>query len=100
MKLICAHKLSECLNFVSLFITPSKGVLPYNSVCLGLRCWSTQFFVNSLPLTASLPAYTTSASSASLFIDGKFQVWADIVKCKEIQVESIGRSTFVFLLFI
>ena len=48
MKLICAHKLSECLNFVSLFITPSKGVLPYNSVCLGLPRWSAQFFVNSL----------------------------------------------------
>ena len=44
MKLICAHKLSECLNFVSLFITPSKGVLPYNSVCLGLPRWSAQFF--------------------------------------------------------
>ena len=48
MKLICAHKLSECLNFVSLFITPSKGVLTYNSVCLGLPRWSAQFFVNSL----------------------------------------------------
>ena len=50
MKLICAHKLSECLNFVSLFITPSKGVLPYNSVCLGLPRWSAQFFVNSLKI--------------------------------------------------
>jgi len=48
MKLICAHKLSECLNFVSLFVTPSKGVLPYNSVCLGLQCWSTGFFGNYL----------------------------------------------------
>jgi len=48
MKLICAHKLSECLNFVSLFVTPSEGVLPYNSVCLGLQWWSTRFFVNYL----------------------------------------------------
>jgi len=56
------------LNFVSLFVTPSKGVLPYNSVCLGLQCWSTGFFGNYLREERFREAYdviTEELSSSS-----------------------------------
>ena len=36
----------DCVKDAHFSIFPFK--LPYNSVCLGLQCWSTQFFVNSL----------------------------------------------------
>ena len=42
----------DCVKDAHFSIFPSK--LPYNSVCLGLQCWSTQFFVDYLSIICSL----------------------------------------------
>ena len=52
-----------------------KGVLPYNSVCLGLQCWSTGFFVNYLAfhnLISQREKTQTSTFFAKTFQRGTF----------------------------